>query len=53
MGLWLVKRIVNRADGTVRSEERDPGGSVVTAVLPHEGAPGAGIPDVDEDRSAE
>ncbi|MFB6122300.1 MAG: PAS domain S-box protein [Haloferacaceae archaeon] len=37
MGLWLVKRIANRADGTIRFEEREPRGSVVTVVLPRNG----------------
>jgi PAS domain S-box-containing protein len=34
MGLWLVKRIANRAGGTVRFEENEPEGSVVTLVIP-------------------
>jgi len=37
MGLWLVKRIVTRANGTLQFAERDPRGSVVTLVLPRGG----------------
>lgn len=34
MGLWLVKRICTRAGGTVRFDENEPSGSVVTLVIP-------------------
>jgi len=34
MGLWLVKRTANRAGGTLRFEENDPEGSVVSLVIP-------------------
>ncbi|MGQ4554813.1 PAS domain S-box protein [Halobellus sp. GM3] len=34
MGLWLVKRILTRAGGTVRFEDAEDGGSVVTLIVP-------------------
>ncbi|CDK39068.1 PAS domain S-box protein [Halorubrum sp. AJ67] len=34
MGLWLVKRILSRANGTVRIEEKDPRGAVVILTIP-------------------
>ena len=37
MGLWLVKRIVKRANGTLQFAKREPRGSVVTLVLPRGG----------------
>ena len=37
MGLWLVDYIVTEAGGTVRFEDADGRGSVVTLLLPHEG----------------
>jgi len=37
MGLWLVKRIVTRANGTLQFSEREPRGSIVTLVLPRGG----------------
>jgi PAS domain S-box-containing protein len=37
MGLWLVKRILNRIGGTVHFEEATPRGSVVTLVIPRDG----------------
>ena len=37
MGLWLVKRILNRIGGTVQFEEVTPRGSVVTLVIPRDG----------------
>ncbi|MFW5950197.1 MAG: PAS domain S-box protein [archaeon] len=36
MGLWLVKRIATRADGTVRFEETDSGRNVVVLAIPRE-----------------
>lgn len=39
MGLWLVKRIVNRAGGTIRFSEAEPRGNEVTVVVPRDGAP--------------
>lgn len=35
MGLWLVKRIATRANGTIEITDRDGGGTVVTLRLPH------------------
>jgi len=37
MGLWLVKRIANRANGTLQFDDGDAGGSVVRLVLPRDG----------------
>ncbi|UWG46761.1 REC domain [Halanaeroarchaeum sp. HSR-CO] len=34
LGLWLVKLIVDRADGALTFDEKDPRGSVVTITLP-------------------
>ncbi|MFW6384067.1 MAG: PAS domain S-box protein [Halodesulfurarchaeum sp.] len=34
MGLWLVKRIVNRSDGSVTFDTREPRGNRITLVLP-------------------
>ncbi|WP_256288610.1 PAS domain S-box protein [Halobellus inordinatus] len=40
LGLWLVKLIVGRADGTLRFEENEPRGSVVTIAFPRPGTAG-------------
>ncbi|MFB6093137.1 MAG: PAS domain S-box protein [Haloquadratum sp.] len=40
MGLWLTKRIVDRAGGTIRFSDADLGGSAVTVVLPRGGPSG-------------
>ena len=37
MGLWLVKRILTRAGGTLRFDDADPQGSIVSLVLPRHG----------------
>ena len=34
MGLWLVKRVVTRAGGTIKFTDAEPRGSVVTLILP-------------------
>ncbi|WP_229110146.1 PAS domain-containing protein [Halapricum desulfuricans] len=40
MGLWLVKRIITRAGGTLQFDAGDTGGSRVTLVVPRRGASG-------------
>jgi PAS domain S-box-containing protein len=34
MGLWLVKRIITRAGGTIQFEDATPNGSVVSLIIP-------------------
>jgi len=51
MGLWLVNRTVTRAGGTIRFEDADPRGSVVTLVVPQSRTDRKQRPDPNETRS--